>query len=142
MSLSASWEVFRHDRPRVEIYGTKGSMQLPDPNFFGGTPRYTNERSDWIDLPVEGYAFQIPNTLMEDGVNYADYRTVGVLDMAAAIRRGRPHRASAELALHVLEVLEAFETSSTVGQHVPITTTCERPSPIAKGHDEAVIWAD
>ena len=64
----------------------------------------------------------------------ANYRVVGVLDMAMAIREGRPHRASGELALHVLEVLDAFERSSVEGRHITITTPVTRPAASAAGH--------
>ncbi len=63
---------------------------------------------------------------------YADgnYRSLGVADMAHAIRSNRPHRASGSLALHVLEVMEAFQTASDTGRTVAITTQTERPAPL------------
>ncbi len=60
---------------------------------------------------------------------------------AIALRQGRPHRASGELALHVLEVLDAFGRSSTDGRHIAITSTAERPAPVPLGADEAVFLA-
>ena len=66
---------------------------------------------------------------------------VGVLDMACAIAAGRPHRASGELALHVLEVLEALERSSVEGRQIRIETSCERPAPVPLGEGEAVFLA-
>ena len=51
--------------------------------------------------------------------------------MANAILVNRPHRASGKLALHVLEVMEAFETASKSGQIVKIKTRVDRPAPIA-----------
>ena len=50
--------------------------------------------------------------------------------MAHAIRAGRPHRASGALALHVLEVMEAFQTSSDAGKSLAISTRPERPAPM------------
>jgi hypothetical protein len=61
--------------------------------------------------------------------------------MAAAVRDNRPHRASGELAMHVLEVLDAFERSSTEGRHVMIETSCERPKPLPLGKDEEDVFA-
>ncbi|MDF2982837.1 MAG: oxidoreductase, partial [Devosia sp.] len=58
------------------------------------------------------------------------YRSLGVADMAHAILEGRPHRASGDLALHVLEVMEAFETASREHRAVEITTPVERPAPL------------
>ncbi|WP_262419943.1 hypothetical protein [Paraburkholderia sp. 31.1] len=67
---------------------------------------------------------------------------MGVLDMAMALRRGRPHRASGELALHVLEVLDAFERSSREGRHVDIETVVQRPVVVPLGRGEEVFLAD
>jgi hypothetical protein len=59
--------------------------------------------------------------------------------MVAALRDNRPHRASGELAVHALEVLGAFERSSTEGRHVMIETSCERPEPLPLGNGEEVF---
>ena len=95
-------------------------MLVPDPNMFGGDVKIARPRAEsWDDVPVT--------------LPYADanYRSLGVADMAHAITRDRPHRASGELALHVLEVMEAFETASKSGETVRIRTRMERPAPIA-----------
>ena len=79
---------------------------MPDPNWFGGEIELATATEDWREVPTEhAYA---------DG----NYRIIGVADMAQAIRSGRPHRASGELAFHVLEVMEAFQRSSDEGRHV------------------------
>ena len=64
------------------------------------------------------------NRTLRSGAEVADYRIIGLLDMAAA-RQGRAHRANGDLALHVLEVLDAFERSSVEGRHVMIETPCD-----------------
>lgn len=94
-------------------------MKVPDPNFFAGPVMVAKPRADeWEEVPV-----RIP---------YADanYRSLGVADMAHAILNDRPHRASGDLALHVLEVMEAFETASKSGQTVKIKSKVERPAPM------------
>ena len=62
-----------------------------------------------------------------------EFRSVGVADMAAAIRAGRPHRASGALAFHVLEVMEAFQKSADEGRRIKIASKVERPAPLATG---------
>ena len=57
-------------------------------------------------------------------------RGIGAADLADSVRRGRPHRASGELARHVLDVLLAFERSGETGRHAAIETVCERPAPL------------
>ena len=79
--------------PRIEIYGTEGTLSVPDPNTFGGPVRISKGK-EWLDVPLtHGYT--------------ENSRSIGVADMANAIRSGRPHRASGELALHVLDAMEA-----------------------------------
>ena len=123
----------------AEIYGTEGVILNPDPNFFGGRPQYSEKNGDFQDIPIEKLPFGVPNREMRSGVMVADYRIIGVLDMAQAIREGRPHRANGDLALHVLEVLEALERSPVEGRHIRIETVCERPEPVPFGSDEQVF---
>jgi predicted dehydrogenase len=139
VSLSASWDVWKHRRLPFEIYGTEGSMLVPDPNFFGGEPQITERDSDWQALDIFAHPFGIPNRTLRSGARVADYRIIGLLDMAAALRQGRTHRANGDLALHVLEVLDAFERSSVEGRHVMIETPCERPEPLPLGSGDEVF---
>jgi hypothetical protein len=60
-------------------------------------------------------------------------RGIGVADMAHALVYGRPHRASGELAYHVLDVMHAFEEASETGGHVEIESRCPRPAPLPMG---------
>ena len=139
-SLSASWDVWKHNRSSpIEIYGTEGSLLGVDPNFFGNIPRVCGPDGAWRDVDIAGHPFGIANREMRNGTMQADYRMVGLVDMAMAIRKDRPHRASGALALHVLEVLEAFEASSRSGRFVTLQTSCERPEPVPMGPDESVF---
>jgi predicted dehydrogenase len=121
IQVTLSFDVPKHSHKPYEIFGTEGSMLVPDPNWFGGEVKIAKPRAEqWDDVPVK--------------LPYADanYRSLGVADMAHAILSGRPHRASGELALHVLEVMEAFATASKSGQIVKIKTRAERPAPMAE----------
>ena len=81
-----------------------------------------------------------PTHVANDGKTYDELpqahtsdrsRSAGVADMAYSIlRRERAHRASGELAQHVVEIMEAFEKSSTTGRHITLTTTCARPAAV------------
>jgi predicted dehydrogenase len=139
VSLSASWDVWKHRRLPCEIYGTGGSLLAPDPNFFGGAPMFTERDADWQEIDTSVHPFREPNRTLRTGARVADYRIVGVLDMAMAIRAGRPHRASGALALHVLETMEALERSSVEGRHIAITSRCDRPAPLPFGAGEEVF---
>ena len=139
ITLTTTWDVWNHDRRQIEVYGETGSMLVPDPNFFGGEPKFVIERGDWTDLDISPFAFGVPNRPSKSGKDVADYRIIGLLDMAAAIQAGRPHRASGTLALHALEVMEALISSSSEGRHVEITSRPERPAPLAEGDGESVF---
>jgi predicted dehydrogenase len=117
-TLVTSFDVWASEMPHLEIYGSEGSLSLPDPNTFGGPVRIRSAADDaWVEVPVTR-----PFT--------ENSRGLGLADMAAGLRSGAPHRASGDLAYHVLEVMHAVETASRDGRHVEIMSTCERPEPL------------
>ena len=121
VQVAMSFDVPAHKHVPLELYGTEASLIVPDPNFFGGDLeiRKRGRDEDWTPVPVtQPYA---------DG----NYRSLGVADMAQGILDNRPHRANGDLALHVLEVMEAFELASREGRTVDIKTPVERPEPLA-----------
>ena len=114
-TVVTSFDVQHHTHSPIEIYGTEGSLCVPDPNTFGGPVKVRrHDEKEWREVPLT-------RPFAENS------RGLGVADMAAAIRAKRPHRASGELALHVLETMLAFEKSSTEGKHVVLKTRCARP---------------
>jgi predicted dehydrogenase len=118
IAVTTSFDVWKHRHGNMEIYGTEGSLVVPDPNRFGGTVSLAKRREEWADIPLShGFA---------DG----NFRIIGLADLARAIRADRPHRCSGALAFHVLEVMEAFQRSSDTGNAVSITSRCERPEPL------------
>jgi predicted dehydrogenase len=119
VTMTMSFDVARHGHAPLEIYGEKGALIVPDPNFFGGTIKFASAADDWKERPIQ-HAYADDN-----------YRILGVADMAHAIRDNRPHRASGALAFHVLEVMEAFQTSSDGGGTVAIESRPERPAAMA-----------
>lgn len=139
VALSQSWDVWKHRRLPIEIYGSEGSMLVPDPNFFGGEPLVSERDGEWKPLDIARHPFGIANRRLRSGVEVADYRIIGLLDMAAATLLNRPHRASGELALHVLEVLEAIERAAMEGRHVMIESGCPRPEALPLGEGEEVF---
>jgi predicted dehydrogenase len=121
VQIATSFEVWGHKHAPIEISGTEGSLAVPDPNRFGGEVELLAPGGAWQALPLtHGYA--------ED-----NYRILGLADMAVAIAQRRPHRASGELAFHVLEVMEALVGSSEGARMVAIESRCARPEPMAAG---------
>lgn len=139
ITLDASWDVWKHQRSPIELYGTDGSMTVPDPNFFGDQPKISDRGEDWVEAEIGAFAYSHKNRVLRTGREVADHRSIGVTDMALAIREGRPHRASGELALHVLDTLQAIALSVQEARVVTINSSCERPMAVPRGVGEAVF---
>ena len=116
-----SFDVWAHNLPSIEIYGSEGSMAVPNPNTFRGPVLLRRAGCGRVE---RGSAF----------TQYADVeRGIGVADMASAIRNGRAHRASGELAMHALEVMLAVDEASASGRHVAIKSSVARPELLPLG---------
>lgn len=139
VTVIATWDVWAHRHENMELYGTKGSLYVPDPNFFGGTVKAGGgDFSEMADLPAWDHPFGIPNQDHKQG-KMANYRVSGLADMVAAIDEGRPHRCSLELATHVVDVMTAILRSGEDGQFITLTSTCERPAALSKAEAQALL---
>ena len=121
LTITMSFDVWKHEHKPMEIYGTKGSMLIPDPNCFDGEVHWNQQKEDW--------------EVAKNEFPYADdnYRSLGLADMAQAIRTGRPHRANGQMGLHVLEIMTGFLKSAESGSTVDMITSCERPEAMKTG---------
>ncbi len=134
-----SFDVWDSELPRIEIYGTRGTLCIKDvdpldgPNLFGGKlllrteanarwkdmPRQSTADSEWIELPCE-HPF--------NSTSHAENsRGIGLIDMAFAIRQQREERASGAMALHSLELMEGLLWSAKARQFCELKTTFKRP---------------
>jgi predicted dehydrogenase len=105
----------------VEITGTEATLAVPDPNNFTGELRLRRAGdADWVAEPARGASTG---------------RGLGVLDMAQAIRQGRPHRASGELGLHVVDLMVSIAESAERGAFVPVESSCPTPEPLSEDWD-------
>ncbi|MFC4302175.1 Gfo/Idh/MocA family protein [Cohnella boryungensis] len=103
----------------IEIYGSEGTLLVPDPNTFGGLVKLRKPGPDqaWQELTLTHA--------------YTDNsRGIGLLDMALSIREGTPHRATGEVALQVLEAMHGFHIASREERHYRMQSLCERPLPM------------
>ena len=109
-TMIMSFDIWTHHLPCIEIYGTLGTMSVPDPNRFDGEVKvWRRETNEWETAEPVG----------RDDIE----RGVGVADMARSIRANAPHRASGQLAYHVLDAMEAFGDSAESGRHIQLTST-------------------
>ena len=119
-TLIMSFDVWQNSLPRIEIYGTLGTLSVPDPNNLGGPVVLHRPGKDVLEVPLtHGYV--------------ESARGVGMADMAKAIRSGRDHRCNERLAYHVLDLMHAFHDSSDQARHIELESTCERPAMLPLG---------
>lgn len=118
VTITTSFDVWKHAHGHIEIYGSTGSMLVPDPNRFDGQVQVSEKKGDWTVVPE--------THLYGDG----NYRILGLADMAQAITDNRPHRASHELSLHVLEIMDSILKSAAEGKRIDLTHPAGRPAPM------------
>lgn len=116
-NITTSFDVWFSQVPFIEVFGSEGSLSVPDPNNFGGPVRIRKAGAkEWTDVPItRPYA--------------VNSRGLGVADMAAGLQENRPHRANGEMAHHVLDIMHAVHESSAQGHHVKIESRCAQPAP-------------
>lgn len=120
-TITTSFDVWASETPRIEIFGSEGSLSVPDPNGFGGPVRLRlRNDTEWQEVPLTS-GFE-PNG-----------RGIGPADMADAIRNRRSHRANGRLAYHVLDLMHAFHDASAEERHIQVESTCERPEAMPLG---------
>ena len=128
LSWDMTFPYWESDLPLMQVFGSGGTLIMPDPNTFGGvgsTPvgdigmnvKLRAGAGDYADIPV-----------------VSDYmgncRGVGLADMARCIRLGGTPRVSGERALHVLEIMQSIIKSSRDGARYELKTSCARPAPM------------
>lgn len=126
ITVSASWDVVAHRHGPMEIYGTEGTLFVPDPNFFAGTLEAAGVDGKPRSVDLGEHPFAALNET-HAGTSLANYRGAGVADMAQAIAHNRPHRCGFDLALHAVDVMTGIERSAQTGAFVDMQTHCNRP---------------
>ncbi|WP_142058680.1 Gfo/Idh/MocA family protein [Pseudarthrobacter sp. B4EP4b] len=120
-SGASSHSVFSFESPRtrmgfVEITGTEATISLPDPNVFDGNIKlWRAGDQDWTTIESTGPA---------------NGRGLGVLDMTRSIRAGVPHRATGDLAYHVLDAMVSINESMQSGTFVDVESNAPSSQPI------------
>ena len=128
-SLFTTFDVHYESQARFEIYGSEGTMIVPDPNTFGGPIKVLRaEEGRYMEMPL----------LFDYKENS---RGLGLADMAKSISSGRAARTSADSQLHVLEIMTAYERSSELAARVELTTPFERQEPMKKAVLQGVLDA-
>jgi predicted dehydrogenase len=138
ITFLASWDVWNSGVPPIELYGESGSMRVPDPNWFGGDIGISTGRGDWSAIETKGQRFGQANWPSDKPVN-ANYRGLGLAEMARALEEKRPHRANGDVALHVLAVMAGILEAATEGRPVKIAQRCERPQLLEEAEAKGLL---
>ncbi len=119
-TITTSFDVWGARLPCIEIYGTEGSLSVPDPNGFGGTVEILRPGEGWTEIPLtHGYT--------------ENNRGIGVADMATAMQTGRAHRASGALAFHVLDIIVSVHEAWVQRAWIEVGSTCAQPAALPTG---------
>ena len=131
--LTLSFDVIAHQRNHIEFYGNKGSMIVPDPNMFGGSVYVCKKLGElWKEhktnkMPLGKINIRGKSLRANESPINANYRGVGLSEMAYCIEKKRKHRCNGELSLHVLDIIQSTMKASITGKKQEIKTTCQIP---------------
>ncbi len=131
-----SFDVQNHKRNHIELYGTKGSIIVPDPNMFGGPVSISKELgSKWTEFSVENKPLGKTNIINHSGrsneaAKQANYRGIGLSEMIYSIENNKKHICNGELALHVLDIIECSMISAVEKSEINVRTSCLKPETI------------
>ncbi|MFN3845915.1 MAG: Gfo/Idh/MocA family protein [Paracoccaceae bacterium] len=139
ITLSTSWDVWHHKRNHFELYGTEGTLYVPDPNFFGGEIEIGHKDGSLETVAAWDHPFGVPNQDHPQRGPLANYRTAGLADMVQALIAGRDARCSLDRALHGVDVMTACLASGKSGVFITLTTTCTRPAALGIAEARALL---
>lgn len=129
-TMLSTFEAWASMLPNIEVYGTLGTLNVPDPNSFGNL---------W-PLRVEN-GFRPLRVALDDGLGSKEWplkwaelpyefkyaencRGLGVADMARCVLKGGTLRPNGEFTCHVMEAMLAMADGL---EKYKMQTTCERP---------------
>jgi predicted dehydrogenase len=117
-TIFTTFDVHYNSQARFEVYGSKGTLVVPDPNTFGGPIKlFRPEQGDYMEMPLT-FAYK------------DNSRALGLADMAKALQTGRDFRTSYKQTYHVLEALTSFDKASATGGTYQMETTYTRGEPM------------
>ena len=132
--LTLSFDVIAHNRNHIELYGNKGSLIVPDPNMFGGSVFTCKKIGDkWkeyktIKMPLGKINIRTQSARANESPTNANYRGVGLAEMAYCIENKKLNRCNGELSYHVLDIIQSTMKASKTNKKQKIKSTCNKPN--------------
>ena len=135
IQITLSFDVINHQRNHIELYGTKGSIIVPDPNMFGGSVFISvnpGPEGKWGEHQTENMKLgkiniKNPSGRLNESPTNANYRGIGLSEMLYCIENKKKHRCSGELSLHVLDIIDSIMQAAISKTHKEMRTTCKKP---------------
>ena len=132
--LTLSFDVIAHQRNHIELYGSEGSMIVPDPNMFGGSVYVCNKLGDpWKEyktnkMHLGKINIRSQSSRANESPTNANYRGAGLAEMAYSIENKKINKCNGELSLHVLDIIQSTMKACKTNKPQVIKTTCKKPS--------------
>ena len=132
--LTLSFDVIAHQRNHIELYGSKGSMIVPDPNMFGGSVYVCNKLGDpWKEyktnkMHLGKINIRSQSSRANESPTNANYRGAGLAELAYSIENKKINKCNGELSLHVLDIIQSTMKACKTNKPQVIKTTCKKPS--------------
>ncbi len=131
--FTLSFDVIAHHRNHIELYGEKGSILVPDPNMFGGSV-FTCKRLGGVwkehktnKMPLGKINIREKSLRANEAPINANYRGVGLAEMAYCIKNNIKHRCNGELSFHVLDIIQSIMKAAKKRRRINIKSTCKIP---------------
>ena len=143
--FTLSFDVIAHHRNHIELYGSKGSILVPDPNMFGGSV-YTCKKlgGTWKEHKTNKMFLGKINIRQkslranEAPIN-ANYRGVGLAEMAYCIQNKKKHRCNGELSFHVLDIIQSIMKAARKRKRISIKSTCKIPKQFSNSEIRKIL---
>ena len=135
--LTLSFDVIAHQKNHIELYGDKGSMIVPDPNMFGGSVHVCKKLGDkWKEYKTNKMLLgkiniRSQSSRANESSTNANYRGVGLAEMAYSIENKKVNKCNGELSLHILDIIQSTMKACKTGIAQSIKTTCKKPQPFS-----------
>ena len=135
--LTLSFDVIAHQKNHIELYGDRGSMIVPDPNMFGGSVYMCKKFGDkWKEYKTNKMLLgkiniRSQSSRANESSTNANYRGVGLAEMAYSIENKKVNKCNGELSLHVLDIIQSTMKACKTGTAQSIKTTCKKPQPFS-----------
>ena len=129
ITMISSWDVWVDRQPGMELYGSMGSIKVPDSNSFFGEIEILKKESEFEKVSAWDHPFNHPNEELESGWT-ANYRSAGLSDLVFSIQKQIVPRCNIEILTHTVDIMTSILQSSKEGRSISLKTTCPRPKPL------------